>query len=116
MSVEAGVIFVIVNLYLLIYYYKIIKLFKSFYNYEGRCIGEVASESDVKDFKISESEIIRTSMPMYRFILNNKTIKFKGVARYRDLKIGEKVSIAYDEKKEKFLCEKDVVSLKKNLR
>ena len=85
MSIGACIVFLGVELYLLIYSYKVIKTIKCFYNALGYCKGKVISEFGVKEYK-DKGCTIKTSYPIYSFVLNGKDIRFKGTVRYRDLK------------------------------
>lgn len=114
MSIGACIVIIGVELYLLIYSYKVIKTIKCFYNALGHCKGQVVEEFEIKEYKDKECTI-KTSYPIYSFVLNGKDIRFKGTVRYRDLKLGESVDISYDEDKEMYWCEKDIPILKKGL-
>ncbi len=104
-----------VNTYLLIYVFKMVRFLKEFYNAIGCCKGETISEEDIENIKIRKGEIVKTSVPIYQFVLNGKNIKFKSQVRYRNLELGEKVNIVFDEEKGLFWCERDIQVLKRNL-
>lgn len=115
MSIGAWMILAGVELYLLIYAYKIIRILKHFYNAIGYEKGKVISEYAVENVKVGRGNAMKTSIPIYQFVMNGQDVSFKGYVRHKELEIGEEVNIVYDERRGMFWCEREIPMLKQNL-